>query len=303
MADDQHIEAPTHSDEQLALMRQFNEACEPAPPEPLPDGISLDIDPTRYYYRRLGVVSKTGLDQIARTPAHYKAWVDGVEKVETAAFKFGKALHMAVFEPDRYGIVYVVEPDFGDMRSSKNRALRDAWRAEHPGCIPISREDDDRVVSMMAAVHRHPAASRIVTEGAGEVTLSWRDEVTGLPCKSRADYYVKHRRLAADLKSTIDASADQFARAAHSYRYHVQDALYRTGFKACGEPIDFFAIIAAEKEKPHAVAVYTLDEDAVRKGYEAARRDMDTLRACVEKDHWPSYGDGVCELSLPPWAA
>lgn len=297
--DEQVEQLAQYTDEQLDLMEEFNEICKPEPPEPLPPGISYDIDPARYYYRRLGVVRKSGLDQIKRTSARYRAWVDGVEKLETPAFKFGKALHMGIFEPDRYVATYIIEPKFGGKGAKARQA---AWRSEHAGRIFISAKDDALVQNMMAAVYRHPAASRIVMDGAGEVSLSWRDEITGLMCQARGDYYVKKRRLVADLKSTDDASEEEFGRSAARYRYHVQDALYRMGFAACGEPIDHFAIIAVEKDPPHAVAVYTLDEDAVRKGYEATRRDMDRLKECLEKNHWPSYGDGVNELPLPPWA-
>lgn len=270
---------------------------------PYPHGIDLAVSAHEYHRRELGVVSKSALDEMHRSPLHYRAWVDGIEAEPTAALRFGTALHMALLEPERFARTYIVAPDFGDLRSSKSRERRDAWLEGNPGVIMLSRDDEAAILGMLEAVMKHPAASRLILDGTPEVTLRWTDEITGLRCKSRADYWVKSRRLAVDLKSTDDASPDGFARSVTKWRYFVQDALYRMGFAECGEPIDHFAILAVEKRPPFAVAVYTLDDDAVRKGYEAARRDIERLRECLQRNEWPSYSDGVQELCLPPWAA
>lgn len=287
----------------LGLMRGFNAATAPDKPAPLPPGISFGATPESYHARALGVVSKSALDKLYRSPAHYRAWVDGIEPEPTPAMRFGTALHMAVLEPERFARTHLALPDFGDLRSPKNRERRDAWLAERPGVIPLSRSDEATIVGMMSAVMLHPAASRLILEGQAEVSLSWNDQITGLRSKARADYYVKARRLAVDLKSTEDASPDGFARSAYNFRYHVQDALYRAAFAACGEPIEHFAILAVEKQAPYAVAVYTLDADAVTKGYAAARQGYDVMADCLRRNEWPSYSEGVEELSLPRWAA
>lgn len=292
-----------YTTEQIELQRRFNEACEPKPPELLPLGISYGIDPERYHRRELGVVSKSALDRIKRSPAHYREWALGTDAEPTPALKFGQMLHMMILEPERFRATYAEQPDFGDGRTKAAKEAKAEWELANPGAKPLTRRDSETLDGMFVSVMRHPAASRLIAEGQSEVTLSWLDEITGLRCKSRADYYVKRRRLAVDLKSTEDASPDEFARSVYKYRYHVQDALYRDAFRNCGEPIEHFAIIAVEKQAPYAVAVYTLDEDAVRKGFEAARQGIDRLADCVKRDEWPAYGDGVNTLSLPGWAA
>jgi exodeoxyribonuclease VIII len=289
--------------EQLRLMREFNAACEPTPPEPLPGGISFGIAAERYHRRELGVVSKSALDEIARSPAHYRAWVDGIEREPTPALRFGTALHMAILEPARFAKSYAVKPDFGDCRFKENKARRDAWESANAGRLALSADDEDRILGMLAAVQNHPTASRLVAEGQSEVTLSWADPITGLRCKSRADYWVKRRRMAVDLKSTEDASPEAFAKSVYNYRYHVQDALYRDAFRCCGEPIDHFAILAVEKSPPYACAVYVLDQDAVAKGFAAARQNIERLADCMKRNEWPAYSDRPMELSLPHWAA
>lgn len=266
-------------------------------------GIKIGVPAHEYHQRELGVVSKSALDLIARSPAHYRAWVDGLEREATPAMRFGTALHMALLEPERFKRTYVVAPDFGDMRSSKNREKRDAWLEERPGAVMLKPDDEAALLGMLESVMKHPAGSRLILEGESEVTLRWNDPISGLSCKSRADYWVRSKRLAVDVKTTDDASIDGFARSVANYRYHVQDALYRSGFRECGEPIEHFAILAVEKQPPYAVAVYTLDEDAVTRGYHLARMDIDRLADCLKTNTWPSYSDGVVELALPRWAA
>lgn len=290
--------------EQEAAQAAFAGVCKPAPvPAVEREGIELAVPADEYHRRELHVASKSALDQIDRSPAHYLAWLHGEERAQTPALRFGSAFHMLVLEPERFARTYAVRPDFGDMRTKAAKERRETWLAAHPGVTELPADDDEAMRGMLAAVYKHDAASRLILEGSSEVTLRWRDAMTGLRCKARADYWVKGKRLAVDLKTTDDASPDEFARSVYKYGYAQQDALYRAGFLACGEPIDHFAIVAVEKAPPHAVAVYVLDADAVGKGYTATRRGIERLADCIKHDDWPAYGDGINELSLPRWAA
>ena len=225
-----------------------------------------------------------------------------MERDETPALTFGRAFHCSQLEPAVFEPTYRVEPDFGDCRTRANKAARDDWRASNAGREFVSANDMAAIRGMQASVAAHPAASRLIQAGQSEVTLRWVDDVSGLACKSRADYWVREKRFVVDLKSTLDASPEQFAKDVYNYRYHVQDALYRAAFAACGERIDHFAIVAVEKLPPYACAVYVLDEDAVAKGHHSARKNIELLRACLEKNVWPGYSPGVEQLSLPRWA-
>jgi len=60
--------------------------------------------------------------------------------------------------------------------------------------------------------------------------------------------------------------------------------------------------LAIEKEPPHLVAAYELDAMDIELGRTAYRRDLETLRACMESNDWPGYGDGIQSLALPAWA-
>lgn len=266
-------------------------------------GIHHSVPPHKYHRRRIGVVSKSALDMVHRSPAHYKAWVDGLlPERDTPALRFGVAFHCALLEPERFEREYTVEPDFGDCRKKENRAARDEWRAVNDGKTPLSEEDYEAIRGMVTAVHSHELAGKMIRDGEPELTVSWTDDETGLQCKARADYYVRKLGMVLDIKSTEDATWEGFRRNIAKWRYHVQDALYRAGFAAVGEPCQHFVFVAVEKTFPHAIGIYTLDADSVSKGYSAARRDITTLAECLKKDEWPGYPTGIQTIELPPWA-
>lgn len=275
----------------------------------LAPGLYSNVPAEDYHQRVPGVVSKTALDLINRSLAHYKAWVDGAEREATPPLLFGSALHMALLEPERFLRSYVVMPDFGDCRFKENKARRDSWRLEvgwheNPSLSRVKvleQKDADAIRGIYESVNRHPLAGRMIREGVSEATLVWEDEETGLRCKARMDYYAEKLGACYDLKSTEDARPEAFARSMASYRYHVQDAFYREGLRAVGRPCEHFVFIAVEKQPPYAVALYSLKDSDVQLGLRAARRDMRTLLEGIEKDAFPAYSETIETISLPGW--
>lgn len=265
-----------------------------------------------YYAPELGLVSKSALGPLSKSPAHYRAWLESPSE-PTEALLFGRALHMAVLEPERFRETYVVEPHFGDLRAvagrttteqgRANKARKVEWLAEHEGVERVTADWWESIVGISASIAQHPIASRILRDGQPELGARWTDEETGLECRCRPDYYVAPREMAADLKSTLDASPRGFAKACAKYNYHWQDALYRAGIAASGSPIKHFVFIAVEKVAPYAVGVYSLSPDDIEKGHDAVRRHMDTMAECMRTGEWPAYAPGIQTIELPPWAA
>lgn len=270
----------------------------------LPHGMHRDVPKGVYHQRHRGLVSKSALDIVHGTLSKYDAWVNNaLPEEESEAFVAGDLFHCGLLEPDRYGATYIVEPNFGDCRFKENKAKRDKWREENTGRTPIEAHLDEMVRGMVKAVHAHPIAGKAVRDGIPELTLRWKDVDTGLECKSRADYYVQARRMVVDVKSAADASEKAFTRSVANYRYHVQDALYRAGFAACGEPIQHFMFVVVEKTPPYDIATYVLDMDAIQAGHNAATRDMARLATALQNNEYPGYPVGIVKLELPPWAA
>jgi len=267
-------------------------------------GFFYDEPADQYHVRILGEANNGGLKIIRdRSPAHYKAWVEGYEPKPTEAMKLGRIIHTAILEPDKLESEYLVLPDFGPLQSSKNRADRDAWLAcQSPTAIVVKAHQIEQARTMREAVLRHKTARLLIERGKPEVTMRWRCPRTGIMCKARMDWYYEEMNFAMDLKSTDDASPSAFARSVANFEYHVQHCHYSSGTKALGSPIENYLICAAEKETPHAVGVYHIDAAAEERGFQILDRAMDTLAKCVETGLYPAYGEDIETLSLPGWA-
>lgn len=243
-------------------------------------------------YRALPRASKSGLDKIAKSPAHYKC---RDQKEPSKAMRIGTALHSLVLE----GVQPLVMPEFSGKGSV---ALRDEWKAAYAGLLILSDDEATDVRGMAASISAHPIAGPAFSrrDGYAEVSALWTCPETGAECKSRFDWLLPSAIV--DLKTTSDASADAFARSVASYRYHVQDAFYSQAAASCGIPVEHFLFVAVETAPPYAVAIYQLDDEAREIGRRLYLRDLRRLQECRERDEWPAYPVEISTLSLPKWA-
>lgn len=267
-----------------------------------PAGIHEGIPAELYHRKELGVVNCGSLKELAKTPAHYRAWLADTEQHDTPTLVFGRALHALVLEPALFAQEWAQQPAFGDLRTKAGKAEREAWQAANEGVETVSVDDWTKLHAMRDAVMAHPIAGKFFTGGRSETTTIWTDPRTGLLCKARQDYRRDDLVMIGDLKSTEDASPRAFARSIVNFRYHVQHAHYTDGDRVLSGEAPRFLFCAVEKSAPYAVGVYMLDADAEGRGHELRDREMDTLNVCLQGDEWPSYPPVVNTLSLPGWA-
>jgi hypothetical protein len=269
----------------------------------LTPGLHRGVHGAVYHERIRAMVSSGGLKRLGQSPAHYDAWVRGEIKTEsTPALEFGTAFHMAVLEPGRFESTYALEPEFGDCRTKGPRAARDAWRAENAGRTPIDADDARAISGMLASIRRHPLAARMFQNGEAELTVRWTDDVTGLPCRARPDFYSSSLAMVVDVKTTDDASPQGFTRSIAKYGYAKQEALYRAGLAAVGKPVSHFVFLSVEKTAPFNVGAYVIAERDRFAAHQWVRDKIDLLASCIATDTWPGYDPHIVELSLPSWA-
>lgn len=262
-------------------------------------GLHLGI-PCEAYHAGPGV-SKSALDRMAQSPAHYKEHVQHGRE-ETPAMKLGNVIHCAVLQPELFDATYAVAPDV-DRRTKAGKEAYAAFMAENVGKIFISQDDRDMAERMRDAVWSHPAAKNLMTiKGQVEASCWAKDEPTGLLRKCRPDKLLREFGVVVDLKTTEDASPGKFAKSCADYRYHVQAAYYLDTLALAGIEVDAFILVAVEKKPPYAVGVFQLEPEDVDLGRRAYRRDLDRLKACMEADHWPAYTEQIERIALPAWA-
>lgn len=245
-------------------------------------------------YHSTRALSKSGLDQFRKSPAHFRAWQDGITRNESSpALEFGTAAHMAVLEPELFILKYAKFS--GDKRSKDGKA---AWEnIIYSGYTPLTEEQWECVNSVAASVHAHHGAAKLIDRiKPGRFEVSAFDNWMGVKVKARIDGLAEDYII--DLKTTQDASPFAFAKSCAQFRYHVQAAWYQriTG-------INRFIFIAVEKESPYAVACYELDQQAIDLGISIIEEQLRTFNECQALNSWPSYSSWIETISLPAWAA
>jgi hypothetical protein len=253
-------------------------------------------------YLRWDAASQSQLKALARSPAHLRAALAEPDE-DSAALRIGRALHAAVLEPDVFAKGFAALADGTDLRTKAGKEARDAILAA--GAVPLKQAEYEAIGAMRAALLAHAAAGHLLrSEGPAEQSIVWIDEETGVLCKARQD---KHAHgvgggVIVDVKTTTDASPRQFERTIFDFGYHRQGAFYLRGAEALGLPVAHFAILAVEKDAPHAVAVYRLNEGALDAGDAEVVGLLNRYKRCRERDEWPAYPATVQDIALPDWA-
>jgi exodeoxyribonuclease VIII len=262
------------------------------------DNISLEE------YHKLPAWSKTALDKINRSPAHYLEYLANPPE-QTPAMAFGSALHCAVLTPELYQKQYAVSP-LCDRRTKIGKETLEAFLKESEGKSVVTSDAAGQIERMKKAIFEHPLASQILTNGEAEQSFFWTDPKTNLECKARPDYY-RNDGIVVDLKTCADATFKEFQRAVYNFRYHVQGAFFMDGiFQATGKPCSDFVLIAVEKEAPFGIMVYRLDDLAIDAGRLSYQDNL--LEIKQWKEHPEAYktvyqlSTNPVEMCLPAWA-
>jgi hypothetical protein len=221
-------------------------------------------------------------------------------------FDLGVAAHLAVLEP-QHQADSVVLIEAGDYRSSRARDARDAARAA--GKVPLLPYQLDIISAIAGSIRAHPIAAEAFKGGDAEVTLTWRDPGTGIPCKARPDYLPAHRRWLVDLKTAQSANPRTWRDQAYRLGYHARAAWYLGGAESVlGHVPQEYWFVIVENEPPYLVSVITFDEEALAWGRIASRKACALFARSAAANDWPGYSepgqnrDRAFRISLPSWA-
>ena len=246
-------------------------------------------------YHQSAGISKSGLDLIDRSPAHFKS----KSFESTRAMEIGTAIHCAILEPEIYQRDYrVIDCD------SRASAIYKAACKDRDSSLVLTQAEGDRVSGMHDAVYGYaPARAIMDAEGVNEVSFYANDPETGVLVKCRFDRLIDGF-IAIDLKKTQDARPEAFTRSIDNYRYYVQAAFYSDVYKwATGETLQAFKFIAIEESAPHGCRVYPIDALSLEFGRMAYRSALNTYADCLAKDSWPGYTEDEQEIGISNWLA
>ena len=242
--------------------------------------------------------------------SHIKLLADGspravqhaltAEDADTPSRVWFRAVHAAVLEPHRFDSMFVAYEGRRDKRTEAYRAFLE----EHDGKSILTPGDIDSARATADAIRSHPVVRDLLAEGSPEVSVTWDDPLTGLPCKGRLDWL--GRAGIVDLKTCGTVHERAVASLAARNLWHGQLAHYAAGIEAnTGARLPCF-VIAAEGKGAQDVAVYQLDrgipDGALHVGAGVRSELLRKLKTCVDLNHWPGRHEGCVPLDLPSYA-
>lgn len=245
-------------------------------------------------YQQIPGVNWSSLKHLMKSPLHYKHHKEQPPE-DTATLMVGRLFHAAVLEPDRLPLDFAVWT--GARRQGGDW---EAFKAAHTGRTIVKAEEYREALAMRDAVRAHRAASRILTGGLAERSITWEDPETGVWCKGRLDYLRPDGFV--DLKRTANLDERRFGNTAHDLAYHCQFAFYARGLKALGMEVPKVWMVAVEGSEPYDVAAFEVDEGAIATGDEKVSELLALLADCEKRKKWPGRYPEEVKWFLPGWA-
>ena len=260
--------------------------------------------PADEYHAAPGV-SNSMLSDLASSPAHCWALHHAPSRPPrkaTPSMQAGTLAHALMLEPAEVPRRYIVRPDDLDGRTKAGKE----WLAQAGDLVVLTPEQYATAEAQRDAVLAVPELAALLATGHAEVACFWIDPATGLQCRMRADFVhplPDGRVILLDLKTTKDASPDDFGRSVWRYGYHRQAAHYSAGYAAAsGADVAAFVFGAVTADYPHLAVPYMLADEDMAAGESSRRTLLEQYAQCQRTNTWPAYGSGVLTINRPAWA-
>jgi PDDEXK-like domain of unknown function (DUF3799) len=271
-------------------------------------GIVRDLPEAEYHARP--ELSSTEARLLLQSPAKYRWKKDHPPLIEPSKkFDLGTAVHtrvLGVGEP----VAVIPEEMLASNGAASTKAAKEFIAdARTKGLVPLKQSDYEPTVQAAESVLAHPTARALFNQpGAAEVSVF--ATIDGVDVRARFDFLPdqgERRRVAVDLKTTIDASVNAFEKTVASYGYDVQRAWYLDALDEAEGPMPHglepeLLFVAVEKEPPYLVAVHQLPTQWAEMGRVKAAKAREIFAECTANNQWPGYPEEVQLLTPPVWA-
>lgn len=305
---------PVEQDEAAPITEREDEPSVALISEP---GAYPDIDGDRYHAEEIcsaPSISSTGLKTIeGKSPYHF--WYGSnlnpkrVPQEQKPHFNIGKGVHDLLLLQGLFPRNYFILPEGFDARLKKYADVRDERDAAMVEGIPVLTFEQYHMVQAMAAqVEQDELAKALLISGTPEMTVIAKDPVTGVFMRARPDVLPDTMDIVPDIKTTRSAHPSAFQRQATQVGYFQSAAHYIDCIDLVfGEPDKKrrFVLIAVEKDPPHLVQIYQLDDEAIQMGRMLNRRALNIFAEGLRTGFWAGYSTPerpILPLELTGWA-
>ena len=176
-------------------------------------------------YRASPPIAQSDLSVIATSSLAHLRYEKEHRRAPTPSMLLGLLVHTLVLQPETYDRDWAIMPEFSGKGCVAARA---AWvEKEAKGRRVIGQELLDEARKICDRIRAHPVASQLLSGGESELIAYWRHPVLGVNCRSMLDY-VRRDKIIVDLKTTQNASLEEFQRSVFDrrYGYYRQGAFY-----------------------------------------------------------------------------
>jgi hypothetical protein len=175
--------------------------------------------------------------------------------------------------------------------------------AETEGKTALKADHWHLAQAIIESIGANDRARKILSDGTPEETLIWQDELTGLLCKSRMDYYREDLGVVVDVKTTEDARPGAVSRDIRKYGYHISAAHYLDGLRTQGlNGGESFVWVFVEKKPPYAIALYVASAAMLAKGEQLRHQYLTQFARSKLSGLWPGYAGEFQTIDLPTYA-
>ena len=223
---------------------------------------------------------------------------------DSAAFAMGHAVHCLALEPERFEERFAVAPKI-DRRTKLGKARAEAFDNAHKDKTILDEHEYADAVACVQALHNHADFATIMAQPK-RVEVEHQFDLFGHRFKARLDCIIDSMRLIVDIKTTDDASPDDWKWSAVELGYHRQQYIYQEALRqATGKDYRFyFAVVEKPKPStrgiPSTVALYELDEETIEMAAQDTWWLVQEYETRIATNDWQRfYSKGIRPLRLP----
>ncbi|MDT8992844.1 PD-(D/E)XK nuclease-like domain-containing protein [Curvibacter sp. APW13] len=257
------------------------------------------------YHEERGHISSSQLIHVLRTPAHFLYHSLQGSAEESDLMRMGTAVHCMVLEPNEFKNRYVFAPRHYDRRKKVDLAELEAIAAQYPGRTILEPSERFTLEKIVTGLRNHAKARQLLAApGQSELSIFWRDDLTGIDLKVRIDRLVEvgSTGMMLEVKSTDNASPEAFSRKIIDMDYDLRAVMYADGVQKAYGFTPSIAWLVMERETGF-VAMY----QPTAKMLQRARRRYEEARIALAHakslNSWPAYqtGESIESIDLPRW--
>lgn len=256
-------------------------------------GLHLNLPEAEYH--AVKAFSYSGSKEFARSPEHFKAYLNKEWEVDPDREKF-KAVHLLCLEPELHDRLVVVD---GVWRGKVKEQVQELQKQGKIVLKPDAKEEAETIASRMKA---HSVAGPVLSKSICEVSIFWIED--GVYCKCRIDILAivpGYGICLIDLKNFGDLSSEGLiGYQIGEKKYFMQMAWYSRAIEVVfGEAPKKVSWFFVEAKPPHGIKIRTCGHALLEPGWIAISSMLPSYKECLENDVWPGYAEDEQDAGMP----